>query len=331
MSENQEIDPEAEVPVQVPAPESVLEPVPETAEPAPETQTAQTQTSETAQAPETSETAQAPETSETAQTSEPEPATEPVPHAESGEADPLGALDPPPFAPPAQPKQRRHIKSRTLFVSAVVVGVLGGLGAGYAVQSSRPPTPLPALLPKAPTYGPQGIYAGIAPSPLPSSQDDLTVTDGDLTALLLPTPAGAKINGASDHDWMAVVDDAALCDGSEQQKCYSDEIEDGLVAIADTGWTTSSGYYEEIRIKRYKPTYNTGIFINGIGYGDNIISTPADLNAAAYSYYDTQEGHVDYGAATHGDLVVEFWVSSDKHAPDPSLLTSLMTQQMARL
>lgn len=243
---------------------------------------------------------------------------------------PMAALPMFPF-PPA-PERRRRIKTRTLLASAVVLGVLGGLGAGYEIQSARPPTPLPALLPAAPTYGPVGVYAGIAPSPLPSSQDDLTVTDGDLTKLLLPTPAGASIDGAWDHQWIDVMDESELCYSESQQKCFSDKIKDGVRALADTGWTTSSGYYEEIRIFRFAPSYDTLSFLQDIPSYGTPIDTPPQLDASAVSYTDLEDGdYLDYGAASHGDIVVEFWVSSSKRAPSTSLINSLMTQQMARL
>ena len=232
---------------------------------------------------------------------------------------------------PAAAKPRRRIKTRTLVASALVFGLLGGVGVGYAIQASRPPTPLPALLPAAPTYSPVGVYAGVAPPTLPSSEDDLTVTDGDLTKLLLPTPAGASVDGAWNHQWLDVMDDAQLC-YTGQEECFSHKINAGVRAIADTGWTTASGYYEEIRIFRYAPSYDTNSFLDGISSEGSPIDTPPLLDASAVSYADTDDGeHLDYGAAAHGDLAVEFWVSSTDHVPSPSLINSLMTQQMARL
>jgi hypothetical protein len=248
------------------------------------------------------------------------------------ENDQMTAPETPVLPEPQEPKRRRRVKSRTLFAGAVVLGALGGVAAGYAVQSGRPDTPLPALLPAAPTYGPIGVYAGIAPSPLPSAQDDLTLTDGDLTKLLLPTPAGASVGEAWDHEWVGVVDVAALCDGDSQRYCFTTDMSHDIRAIADAGWTTKSGYYEEVRIVRYGSEYDTSSYLRGIASGGKLVSTPVQLNASAVSFTDASDGeHMDYGAATHGDLVVQFWVSSTTQVPDPSLIDDLMTQQMARL
>jgi hypothetical protein len=227
----------------------------------------------------------------------------------------------------AEPKVRRRVKTRSLFVGAIVLGVLGGVGTGYAVQASRPETPLPSLVAAHPSYAPVGVYAGVAPSPLPTGQDDMALTDGDLTKLLVPTPSGASVGGAWDHEWVNLVDDAYLCD--DEKACFTTDLMNGIRALADTGWT-KSGYYEEIRILRFDPQYETGGFLDGTT-GDTILPTPADLNAKAVEYRDRYDENTDYGVASHGDLVVEFWVSSTTRVPDPSVLSALMTQQMARL
>jgi hypothetical protein len=230
-----------------------------------------------------------------------------------------------------EPKRRRRISSRALFVSAVVLGVLGGVGTGYAIQASRPDTPLPPLVGAQPQYGPIGVYAGIAPSPLPASQDDMTLTDGDLTKLLLPTPAGATVGEAWDHQWIGVIDNAELC--SDEVGCFSGDMMDQVRAIADTGWTTKSGYFEEVRIFRFDPSYDTESWLQDDNPSQyTSLTTPADLSASAITYNDpSQGGNIDFGTALHGDLVVEFWVTSNTNVPDPSLINSLMTQQMARL
>ena len=229
----------------------------------------------------------------------------------------------------AEPKPRRRIKSRSLFAGAVVLGVLGGVGAGYAVQASRPPTPLPSLMAAHPAYAPVGVYAGVAPAALPAAQDDLSLTDGDLTKLLLPTPSGASIGDSWDHEWIGLVDDASLCD--DQKYCFTQDLIDGISALADTGWTAKSGYYEEIRILRFAPQYQTGGWLQDIDSEGTAISTPADLKSVGVEFKDSYGADDDYAVAVHGDLVVEFWVTSETRKPDPSVINALMTQQMARL
>ncbi len=125
------------------------------------------------------------------------------------------------------------------------------------------------------------------------------------------------------------MDDAALCDN--QKYCFTQDLIDGIRALADTGWTTKSGYYEEVRILRFAPEYQTGSFVQGISSEGSAVTTPSDLNATGVEYKDAYDANTDYAVATHGDLVVEFWVSSYTRTPNPSLINALMTQQMARL
>lgn len=228
---------------------------------------------------------------------------------------------------------KRRIRTGTLFATAVVLGVLGGVGTGYGIQSSRPETPLPPLAGSRPAYAPAGVYRGVVPAMLPASQDDATVADGDLTKLLLPVPAGASTADSPFVDQMMDIGSASLyC--QDELSCFKRDYEDGITAIADTVWTTRDGYTEEIRIDRFAPG-NSGTARDwastNTSYGSPSISTPTGMLAGGYEFVDKYGDNTDYAIAAHGDLAVEFWVDSPAKTPDPSLIDGLMTQQMGRL
>ena len=232
----------------------------------------------------------------------------------------------------ADAKPKRRIRSTTLFAAAVVLGVLGGVGTGYGIQYSRQPTPLPSLTGSQPAYAPVGVYQGVAPAMLPASQDDATLTDGDLTKLLLPVPAGASTD---DSDWVDQLVDpeeiAQYCTGS-QASCLTYDYAQGVDEIGDTNWE-QNGFQIEIRIYRMAAgdSSNARSWSSDDSDGSNTIPMPAGIDGSAYEFYDSNDDNDDNAFAVHGDLVVGFWVTSPTVVPNPSLIDGLITQQMGRL
>jgi hypothetical protein len=223
------------------------------------------------------------------------------------------------------------MRTTTLFGAAVAIGIVGGVGTGYAIQATRPATPLPPLAQTQPRYAPVAVYQGIAPAMLPGSQDDATLTDGDLTKLLLPTPAGATTYpDLWDHQLINVEQDSDLCDNAVT--CFSDDYNEGVVAIADTNWL-QNGYHYEIRIFRFAPGKSTQAlqWSNDDAAQSNLLSLPAGVSGSGYEYADKYGSNDDTASAVHGDLVVKFWVSSTSVVPNPSLIDGLISQQMERL
>ena len=232
----------------------------------------------------------------------------------------------------ADAKPKRRIRNTTLFAAAVVLGVLGGVGTGYGIQYSRQPTPLPSLTGSQPAYAPVGVYQGVAPAMLPASQDDATLTDGDLTKLLLPVPAGASTD---DSDWVDQLVDpeeiAQYCTGS-QASCLTYDYAQGVDEIGDTNWE-QNGFQIEIRIYRMTAgdSSNARSWSSDDSDGSNTIPMPAGIDGSAYEFYDSNDDNDDNAFAVHGDLVVGFWVTSPTVVPNPSLIDGLITQQMGRL
>ena len=317
----------------------------ETAEATEATETTETTLSagEAVETVEPAETVQAVEAGETVAAVEPETAiVEPEAQIVEPEAQVVGADAPnvestaQPDEPEAQPdaseaKPKKRIRSTTLFTAAVVIGVLGGVGTGYGLQFARPATPLPPLAGSQPAYLPTGVYQGIAPTMLPSSQDDATLTDGDLTKLLLPVPAGASTENSIWLDQMInVEEDADLCQAPVN--CFSDDFSEGVVAIADTNWQ-QNGDNIEIRIYRMAPgeSGTARTWAEDYDSDTNEIPIPTGINGSAYEFFDKYDDNDDTAYAVHGDIAVQFWVTSPSAVPNPSIIDGLITQQMGRL
>nr|WP_134002793.1 hypothetical protein [Streptomyces sp. 846.5] len=117
------------------------------------------------------------------------PASAPAPAADEAAAAAEAPAEVPAVeGPSAARKPRRRGKTALIMAVAVVLGILGGAGVGYAVQQHRAPTPLPPLAVAQPSYP-----AGHSTAPaLTAAEDDMVKTDGDLTKLLVPAPAKAQ-------------------------------------------------------------------------------------------------------------------------------------------
>ncbi|MER8183403.1 hypothetical protein [Kitasatospora sp. NPDC094015] len=133
----------------------------------------------------------------------PEPATEqaaaPAPDTDS-DAGPEQA----PEADPEQAPAARRISTGRLLLAAVLLGPLLGAVGGYAIQASRPPTPLPPLQVGAPHYPATTLdeqaVAAAQPKPL--------AVDGDLRKLMISKPDGAEnwddYGYGDDSGWMSI-------------------------------------------------------------------------------------------------------------------------------
>ena len=223
------------------------------------------------------------------------------------------------------------MRTSTLFGAAVVAGVIGGVGTGYAVQATRPATPLPPLSQTQPQYAPAAVYQGVAPAMLPGTQDDAALTDGDLTKLLLPTPSGATANPSGWLDQSIDAEQEADLCTIGAVSCFTSHYNEGVISIADTSWV-QNGFNVEIRIYRFAAGKTTQA--RGWVQSDSnatAISAPTGIDATAYEYVDKWGANDDTAIAVHGDLVVDFWVTSQSAVPNPSIIDNLITQQMGRL
>lgn len=239
----------------------------------------------------------------------------------------------------ARGKRQRSISTPALYSLLLVLGLVCGAGVGYAIQAVSKPTPLPPLAVAQPTYPQSAPFTGQQPTTLPGAEDDATITNGDLTALLLPTPSGATVIPGLDHTWQTLADTAANC--ADQVACFNQELTDGVARIAEAGWTLSDGTFETITITQYSPgsSSNARQDFSTDTAGDPTATTPlpglTGTDTAGYSYTTTDDQgtteYADYMAALHGTLLVEFQVWSNTVTPPSSVIYSLITQQLARL
>ena len=238
--------------------------------------------------------------------------------------------------PTPKVKRKRAISTPALYSLLAVLGLIVGTGAGYAVQYDRKPTPLPALAVAQPVYPPSAPYVGEQPSPLPAGQDDAGIADGNLAALLVPTPDGATATPGSDHIWLTLADLASSC--VNQSACLSNELSEGVSRAARTAWSVGTDELVQITITEYSPGFSdkaAADFTQDRSGGDDTDALPAPTGSGAqgYSYLDSDDtGTTDYMVALHGNLLIEFMVwTTSAPAPGPSYIDGLVTQQLARL
>jgi hypothetical protein len=115
--------------------------------------------------------------------------------------------------------------------------------------------------------------------------------------------------------------------------CFTEDYNSGVNAIADTSWT-QNGLYVEIRIFRMAPGHSNtarNLATQYLQQGTNALTLPGGIEAQGYEFLDKNNENDDTAEAVHGDLAVEFWVTSASKVPDPSVINGLITQQMGRL
>lgn len=262
---------------------------------------------------------------------EPEEPEEPGSAGSAEEPKEAVAAEPVLELPALKPKKKRSISTTDLYAGALLLAIVGGVGAGYTVQALRPPTALPPLGVTQPAYPPSQVYTGVKPPALPAAQDDAAVVDGDLTKLLLPTPAGATVpSWADDHDWEDIT--SASLGYRDQVAQYKVYISRGVQRIADTDWQQGK-VFVEIAIIQYPPGQTDNAARDesyGSTYGTSL-EMPAGVTAEGAEYTESDGTNTDYAVAVHGSLEVDFYVNDSAAVPDPAIIDNLIAQQMARL
>lgn len=161
------------------------------------------------------------------------------PEPPAGTAEPGVGERPEPGAEPVAVVKRRPRGRTTLIIAAAaVLGLAGGVAAGYRVQADRAPTPLAALSQPGLAYPAKALPAGKEPAPLPASQDRQVRTEGDLRKLILPRPKGwqedKEFSALTGDGWLGVADYAL--DFEDERYMYGSLLEQGLRRVAGAGW-----------------------------------------------------------------------------------------------
>jgi hypothetical protein len=248
---------------------------------------------------------------------------------------------PEPVQEPEQPVKERRRWSRgriaLLITGAVVLGVAGGGGIGYAIQAQRPATPLPPLAGSALHY--PLAHATAAPAPLPANQDDAVRTDGDLTALLLPAPSGSKPweQPNTPDGWLSAASYAQGYVHPDDEFRYL--LHNGFRRAAEADWYQGDISFQLVLVQFQKQNEGNAVsaLTDELGYaktycGGDAVPVPDTENGAVFagttSHSDAGGGtyYQGRGFARHGDIVVEVYVDGGSRIPAQSVMSVLQSQ-----
>lgn len=240
---------------------------------------------------------------------------------------------------PPQSKPRRRGRTALLMAAAVVLGVFGGGAAGYAVQESRKPTPLPPLTVAQPRYP----AARAAVPALPPDQDDMVRTDGDLTKLLLPTPQGASLAyGFSSFDsWQDIARFAEGFNqpGSEFGWLLQHEFRRAAVASWDQGSQTC--LIQLVQFDHAEESNSLALiegeetFAKSWASGSSSPLPSSDVaEVFAGTIRHSADGSGFYqgeGLGVHGDIAVEVFLQDSNGPVSEQTVQTLLQNQLERL
>ncbi|MFF8637126.1 hypothetical protein ACF052_23305 [Streptomyces pilosus] len=235
---------------------------------------------------------------------------------------------------------RGHGRTAALIGTALVLGLIAGTCTGYLVQAGREPTPLPPL---AQPVLPQAT--GKAPAPLPAAQDRRVRTDGDLRALLLEKPRGAKQADESDwpvgaDGWMDLAEYAE--NFGESDRMFGQLAMGEFRRAAVTAWA-GKDHSVEIRLVQFRQERTLAAVdaVDDNQYWADAADTDSwavpgtgDGRAYVHNRPGTGPGNEPrYGAeafASRGDVAMEIWVYGSKRV-SKKLIMDLAERQMERL
>ena len=244
---------------------------------------------------------------------------------------------PDPGAAEPEPKRRPRGRTALIMAAAVVLGVLGGGGAGYAAQAARKPTPLPGLSAAQPKYPAKRVAAPA----LPASQDDLVRTDGNLIKLLVPAPAG--VHPATDlgatHVWLSLADFAETFEKPGVEFSYQAGLH--FRRAAEANWYKGQES-SDVYLVQYSTQFSGSAseeITDQEGYGvtstgGKAVKVPHTLNGEVFPGRKKLGGSYPYyegrGYAQHGDIAVEIFIDS-AHPVSAKRLLTLLQSQLERL
>ncbi|MGW4697205.1 hypothetical protein ACWEO1_33035 [Kitasatospora cineracea] len=160
----------------------------------------------------------------------------------------FGAAGPDLVESGAEPaRRRRRLGAGALFLTAVLAGPVIGAAVGYAIQSSRPPTPLPALTAPKLTYPAERVDAAALAAAGPPPLN----IDGDLRRLLIDRPAGSTDRTDGDGDgWLSAADRAETFGDSEDM--FVEMLGNGFRRAATVRWKSGDDTYR-VMLVQYVP------------------------------------------------------------------------------
>ncbi|WP_051777086.1 hypothetical protein [Kitasatospora phosalacinea] len=168
------------------------------------------------------------------------------PSATTPPANPFGAAEV--IEAGAEPVRKKpRFKVGTLFLAAVLAGPVVGAGVGYAIQASRPPTPLPEIAAPKLSYPAERVDAKALAAAGPQPPD----IDGDLRALLIERPAGSEDRTDGDGDgWLSPADLAENYGDSARE--FTSMLSEGFRRAASVSWKSGDDLYQ-VTLVQYAP------------------------------------------------------------------------------
>ncbi|NUR58983.1 MAG: hypothetical protein HOV87_09960 [Catenulispora sp.] len=223
------------------------------------------------------------------------------------------------------------MKRRTgsLFSSAVALGLAGGVAGGFAVQYSRPPTPLPPV--------PHTVAAAVAPAaaekPDPKT-DDGAKLDGDLRELLLDGPADAHDSPLLPaRSWVTIGHLAEYFEHPDRALATLNE--EGFRRAARTVWVRPDGTQVELDLVQFRSTDGAGQFFSETKDVMNAWTTTPAGTGTGYVAQDTEKttlgDYVGYGLVQHGTVVEQLFVTRKAGPPELGDLMEITKEQADRL
>ncbi|WP_194921680.1 hypothetical protein [Catenulispora rubra] len=223
------------------------------------------------------------------------------------------------------------MKRRTglLFSSAVVLGLVGGTVGGFLIQRARSATPLPPFQQTLAAAAGSGIA-----DPRDATTDDGAKLDGDLRAVLLAKPAGAKdMTGFAPREWFTIGDLAEYYrnPSSALMKLNAE----GFRRAARTGWTLADGTYVEIDLVQFRTVAGAKLFSASTNFPvDTTLPAIAGTATGAVGSpgdKDSSGMYAAYGLVRHGELVEQVFVNRAKSAPSTDEVAAVTRDQAGLL
>jgi len=213
-----------------------------------------------------------------------------------------------------------------LFASAVVLGLVGGTVGGFLIQHARPATSLPPLR--------QALAASTVPGtadPKDAATDDGVKLDGDLRALLLQKPAGAKdVNDFPVRDWFTIADLAEYYQHPTDALGQLNRLQ--FRHAVRTGWTLADGTGVEIDLIQFRSSQSATSYAAMTRFPADPSLPPIQGTATGtvghYSYNKDAAGwYAVYGLVRHGDVVEQVFVHRKQGMPSNDEVVAITKDQ----
>ncbi|MEY9934294.1 hypothetical protein ABH926_008959 [Catenulispora sp. GP43] len=212
-----------------------------------------------------------------------------------------------------------------LFSSAVVLGLVGGAVGGFLIQQARPATPLPPVQ--------QTLAAATVPvaaDPSDPNTDDGAKLNGDLRAVLVTKPAGAK-----DAEDFTVRDWFTIADLAEYYQNPSDALErlNGLDfrRAVRTGWTTADGADVEVDLVQFRTSDEASSYCTMTHFpldtSEPAFPESADSAVGRPGRKGADGKYTAYGLVRHGNVVEQVFVSRAQSMPTTNDIVAVTRDQ----